>query len=318
MKTRIFLPVVAVGLCLTACHDDDYTYEVGEPAPQGTVSPYFPSTVASYYAFSPLDEKVITIPVERKITDQAVTLPLSFSTEAQGFQFPSEVSFAQGQAEAEIQIDCSGIAHKVESSFSVTFPSEQLNPYVEGYTSLDITAILSEWTLYAEGVTATLDEKNAITGDIYMLEGSRQFKFSNFLNSTVDVILNLPTTYTEPWGVGLGNSYALVPIKNYDDETVEGWWYICNDDATEDNDIEGWPVWSFDGVSTPRISYLSVMDDASYSSVFPYYTYEDAPDQPAGYLSAWVWLDFEDGTSKGCYANLYFTPLFNPLPGETK
>lgn len=319
MKTKLFLsllPLAALGLALTACNDDDYTYEVGEPAPEGSVSPYFPSTVASYYAFSPLDKPVITIPVERVKADQAVTFPLSFTTEAEGFQFPGEVAFEAGQTEAEITVDCSALPHKVECAFTVTFPAEQLNPYVEGYTQLDITAIMSEWTLYADDVDAYLDGNLAVTGDIYMLEGSRQFMFKNFLNSTIDVVLNLPAAYTEPWGVGLGNCYALVPIKNFDAETEPGWWYICNDDATEDNDIEGWPTWSYDGVSTPLINYLSVMDDASYSYIYPYYTFADTGVH-AGWLEAWVWLTLDDGSSKGAYTDFYFTPKFNPLPGET-
>lgn len=303
-------PLLALTLMVAACDDDDY--QAGAPTPAESVSPYFPSDVASFYAFTPEDNKTIAIPVKRMKTDKAQTLKIVASGNDNGyFAVPDGVTFEAGQSEATLTVDCEKMPPKQECSLKLSFEDSQRDPYVEGFSELDLTAITSTWTLYGTDVYTTYDNNPCEASEIYILEGSRQFKITNFIGSTLDLIFTCGDTPIYPWG-DESKAYAIFPTKNaFANEWSPDYWYFYD----EDND--DWPAWSYDGVTTPGISYFqvySIAEDEGYFYTYfcPYYESYEEPGTFYGFMQISGYANYDDDSTGYPWVSINFTPLFNP------
>lgn len=310
MQLKYIILLLAAAAMATSCDDNDYT--PGQPTPKASVSPYFPADAPNYCAFSPDDKMVAEIPVRRLKADQAQTLAIVSSGNEDGcFSVPASVDFDAGQKEAILSIDCSKLPPKEERKLHLTFDADQLDPYVDGLPALDLTAIVSVWTLYGKDVEVMFDNKPAEASEIYMLEGSRQFKITNFVSSTIDLPFTVANEPCYPWGDGT-KGYAITPTKNsWENTSVANYWYFYD----QDNDF--WPVWTFDGITEPSISYLQIFspaeDDGYYYTYFcPYYESSITPGKYYGYMCLSAYVDYADGTTGYPWIEINFEPLFDP------
>jgi len=300
MKMRKIYYIAAalfLSLPLASCSDDD-DYTPGPEPAAGCPSVYFPLQDEYSYTFSSdSPDKTMNIVVKRLDTTSALSVPVTLTSDVEGFSAPAEIKFAAGENETVLAIDCSSIPTKQEHSVSVSFDESYSNPYTEGTRTITLKALVSDWTLWAENARFKYDSYyNDTYSDIYAMPGTKKFKIENFLGSGID----LPFEVDDP-----SASYSMIiPTHNAD-------WYVnyYPEDAFQcwylyDQDNDGWPAWSPDGVSEPKMTYALIY---SYGDGY-YYTYIRFGKRTGGVT---IDASYDDGSYNWQYVTFsYSEPLF--------
>lgn len=311
MKMKIYnILAAALFLSFAGCSDsEDWT-----PGPadneSGTrayiVKPAKTSYICDIEAAD--SQTTIDVTIARTITDEAVSIPLNLKSdsESDGISLSGNAVFAAGQKETTIYVDFAGIPVGEWKSFTIEIPDDQFYTYGIGLPSVQFSVIKSKWIERAEKVTyyywndANKDIYPKTYGKMFQLDGTYQFKMTDFLGSGLDMEFICETSKTT----------KFLPLINADYETANDTdyhsWYFYD----EAND--SYPSWTPGGDSNVAgIQYLWVYgydDDYEYS----YITMIDDQSSLYGYVYLNSYIDYTDG-SYG-YANLYATFNLNENP----
>ncbi|MCM1356004.1 MAG: hypothetical protein NC212_06330 [Staphylococcus sp.] len=304
MKSIYQLAFAALAVCLplTACSDDD-DYVPGEVAPADCPSVYFPMQSTYSHTFtSDETRKTFDLTVCRLEAGEAISVPVTITSDVEGFSGAATVDFAAGEKTAIYTVDCADIPVQSEYAVTVSIPDDYANPYAEGTAAVTVKSLIADWELWAENAEFTFSNYySPIHTNIYAMRGTRRLKFENFLGSGLDLQVEVEdidkdvTSYARMYPLNNADPY----VNYYPQDAFECWYFY--DQATGN-----WPQWSPDGTSTPQIEFaLCYGYDASSNYKYTYIL----PDYNSGSFT--FELSYTDGSSAYDYINFsYGEPLF--------
>jgi hypothetical protein len=299
---KLAFAAIAFTLPLASCSDDD-DYAPGEEVAADCPSVYFPQQGSYSYTFTSDEaDKNINLKVCRLNSVGAVSVPVTITSDVEGFTGPATIEFADGQTEAVYPLSCDGIPRQSECDVTVSIPEDFTNPYAEGTSMVSVKSLVADWELWAPNALFEFSYYYAsIRSDIYAMRGTRRLKIENFLGSGLDLQVNVEdidrnvTSYARMFPLNNADPY----VNYYPDDAFDCWYFY--DEATGD-----WPVWSPDGIGTPQIKFaLCYGYDASSNYK---YTYILPFDNSGSFTFE---FSYSDGTSGYDYVNFsYDEPLF--------
>ena len=249
------LATVAI-LAVASCSDNKW--EPGPDVNPGAMTVFFEPLSTYDIIVEPDDSRLIPVTVSRARNEKAATVAIT-STCPEEVIVPETVEFEAGEQSKTIFIDIVNMPSKSSGAISLSLPEEMTTPYGAGNAAITMNVTISgAWILLADDVQVIFNNTygRLYNSSLYILDGTNNFKFPNFLNSGLDFVF----TVNEP---GIGN-LRYVPIKNYIDVhdyfdasyEYNGW--FLHDDANNT-----YPEWSPDG-TLPFISLIEFDSDYSY------------------------------------------------------
>ncbi|MCM1503667.1 MAG: hypothetical protein NC127_00515 [Muribaculum sp.] len=247
---KLIFAGLSFAMPLVSCSDDD-DYAPGEAVATDCPGVYFPVQSSYSYTFTTDDyDKSFNLTVKRLNTDGALSVPVSLTSEKEGFTAASTVEFADGQGEAIYKVDCENLPMREMVSATVTIPDSYFNTYAAGTNSVSFETIVAEWDLWAPNARFEFtDHYSPFNSDIYGMRGTRRLKIDNFLGSGLPLIVEV-----EDIDYSVTAYARLYPKSNfmaYDDlfsgDMYDCWYFY-------DRNREYWPIWSPDG-SQPEIYF---------------------------------------------------------------
>lgn len=295
LKASLYLMAASAIAALSSCsNDSDYSYVPGEVVSPDCPAVYFAASNPVESIFSPDEEAGIVIKVGRIRTTGELTVPILASDVAEGIKVPSSVTFADGEAEAQLIVDASGIPAGSIASYTVAFPSEYINPYAKtpGIGSFTGRIACAEWKLWADNVEFTFEDRyDPIYGQIYELQGVGKYYIPNFLNTGLDLYFTMENSKSN------GAFWTIDPYRNadvyYDADYEYTHWYLY-DEANDD-----FPIFNIQP-GADAIEYMEFFGIDTSSNY--YYTYI-CPNDNYGVFSGLFY--YEDGSSD--YNDVTFT-----------
>lgn len=276
-----------------SCSDDEW--EPGPDVAPNCLSAYFEPLNNYNLTVEPDDSRLIPITIGRGLTDDAATLNLIVNSCPEGVVVPSSVSFEAGEQTQTIHIDIENMASKSSGTISLSIPEEMTSPYAAGITDLNLNVTVSgKWEPVAKDADVVFSASYAaMKTDLFMLDGTQNFKLPNFLGSGLDFTF----TVNEP---GSGD-LSFVPLTNFKD-VHERWgadyeyngWFLYN------YETESYAAWSPDG-SNPGIG------DMEFDSDYSYINFTEG----VAYFSTYT--TYTDGSANFVDVYIYFDPIFNPF-----
>lgn len=294
MKSKYKLLAAACVLLMAGgCSDsDDWA-----PGPQDTetgVSAYFEKPSQTSYVFdssAAADDMTFTVTVARQVTDNAISVPITLTSDVDGFAAPSAVDFAAGSATASFDVACSGIPNGKQASLTITLDPAQTNVYGEGLYAVEYSVIKADWVEISDNVRYLYGSMYPNTsGKMYILDGTHMFKLTDFFGSGLDVEFNCDTP----------DATAFVPVSNADYENVDD----------DDKDYNGWYLYDEANVEYPEWTPGNAEGYTSISYLLFYANADDGycqmiynSDTLYGYMNfmtgvilsndSWVWGSFQ-------------------------
>lgn len=147
LKIFILMTVALAAGFFTACSDSD-----PEPESVSGEQVYFPESITTDYSISD-DVTSISIPVRRIATEAAFSMAVLAEDESGLFTIPSSVSFAAGQAEAELRITFDRKSLEDGTSYPLAFLlNDENNTTPYGNRTLAITVTPWPWEELGTGL----------------------------------------------------------------------------------------------------------------------------------------------------------------------
>ena len=302
MKKKIYyILATALLLPLAGCDDSDKWTSGPEDTETGVMA-YFVKPSKTSYVFdttSTTAEAVIDVTVARSITTDAISIPLTLVTDSEGITVSGNAEFQAGQSETTVKVNYQGIPEGNQVSFTLEIPDNQFYTYGLGMPSVTYSVIKSKWNECADSVTYWYWDYDGnevypnTEGKMYQLEGTFQFKMTDFFGSGLDMEFICTT----------GDTTAFNPLINADYDTEKGGsleqyscWYIY------DEENQTWPTWTPGNVEGyPEIWYAMVYGSDDYTDI----TMIDDAETLYGYLYLSTYINFSNGT--GDYGDWYAT-----------
>lgn len=160
MKKKILSSVALVAtlvLSLVSC-TDEYKYDgVGAADAEDVAGVYFPSTNKASLDLEVADPLTATFKVARLNTNGALTVPLTVEVNDDNvFQIPASATFADGEAEATVEMPFPNAEIGKTYNFTITVPREYINSYkqVNGSPIYSGSAIRLKWESLGQGYWA--------------------------------------------------------------------------------------------------------------------------------------------------------------------
>ena len=157
MKNKILSSVALVAtlvLSLVSC-TDEYKYDgVGAADAEDVAGVYFPSTNKASLDLEVADPLTATFKVARLNTKGALTVPLTVEVNDDNvFQIPASATFADGEAEATVEMPFPNAEIGKTYNFTITVPREYINSYkqVNGSPIYSGSAIRLKWESLGQG-----------------------------------------------------------------------------------------------------------------------------------------------------------------------
>lgn len=157
MKKKILSSVALVAtlvLSLVSC-TDEYKYDgVGAADAEDVAGVYFPSTNKASLDLEVADPLTATFKVARLNTKGALTVPLTVEVNDDNvFQIPASATFADGEAEATVEMPFPNAEIGKTYNFTITVPREYINSYkqVNGSPIYSGSAIRLKWESLGQG-----------------------------------------------------------------------------------------------------------------------------------------------------------------------
>lgn len=246
MKLKRYLTYMAFGLMATAffsaCDDED-NWQAGDPVDKNNIGAYFASSNVSSIVNTPEEftaNPTFTLTVCREVTTGAVTVPIEVVNNPGKMTVPSKVEFADGEAEATITIDYSGIPQKESCVLTLKLDDKMTNPYKvqDGLGSYSGSVLVSEWIKVGDQVPFTFRNYglDPIKHDIYHLDGVNLFRIDNFFNTGVNFRFSITSDTKFDNSSPSTWSGVIEPESNFYMLTEWGCWYLLDD---EDNYAKG-------------------------------------------------------------------------------
>lgn len=311
MKMKIYhILAMTLALPIVGCSDsDDWTPGPVDEAPG--VKAYFTNPAKSSFIFdseSDASEQIIEVPVSRIDVTEAISLPISLTSDSEGFSLLGNAEFAAGQRETTVQVSCAGIPMGKHVSFTLAIPDNQFYTYGLGLPTVSYTAIKADWILLSDDVYYQYQyDAGGIMypdtyGYLYRLEGTNQFRLTDFFGSGLDMEFVCNT----------GATTRFMPLINCDFDSAGSdyagldYWYLYDDEN------QTWPEWTpGNAEGYPAVQFVGIYGSTDYSSITMVYDEEN--------LYGYIYLatdvtfdngDFEWGT---WYVNFYLkeNPFIN-------
>lgn len=285
------------------CSDsDDWT-----PGPQDNetgVSAYFEKPSQTSYVFdssSSADYMTFPVTVSRQVTDNAVSIPITLTSDVDGFSAPSTVDFAAGAATASFDVACSGLPDGKRANVTITLDPAQTDIYGEGLYAVEYSVIKSDWVEISDNVRYLYNSMYPNTsGKMYILDGTHLFKLTDFFGSGLNVEFNCDTP----------DATAFVPVSNADYENVDD----------EDKDYNGWYLYDEANVDYPE---WTPGDAEGYTPISYLLLYANADDSYCqmiydsstlyGYMSFTTGVILADGGWQWGAFQIDFNLKYNPF-----
>lgn len=160
MKKKILSSVALVAtlvLSLVSC-TDEYKYDgVGAADAEDVAGVYFPASNKSSLDLEVTDPLTTTFKVARLNTNGALTVPLTVEVNDDNvFQIPASATFADGEAEATVEMPFPNAEIGKTYNFTITVPREYINSYkqVNGSPIYSGSAIRLKWESLGQGYWA--------------------------------------------------------------------------------------------------------------------------------------------------------------------
>lgn len=160
MKKKILSSVALVAtlvLSLVSC-TDEYKYDgVGAADAEDVAGVYFPASNKSSLDLEVTDPLTTTFKVARLNTNGALTVPLTVEVNDDNvFQIPASATFADGEAEATVEMPFPNAEIGKTYNFTITVPREYINSYkqVNGSPIYSGSAIRLQWESLGQGYWA--------------------------------------------------------------------------------------------------------------------------------------------------------------------
>lgn len=287
LKTLSILLAAFVGLA--SCSDDANTdYQPATPTADGSVRAFFKDTTSAI-VLTPEEDPEFTVTVKRKVAAEAATVPIVVNyVDTTAIHIPSSVSFAAGETEKQVTIDCTGLTVKRQYGFSFSIADEAADHYTvndEGSSRFEGSIIISQWVKIKENVKFYYSGASGMPvtySDLYQLDGVNKFYLTDFLGSGAN--LNF-TVGGDSFKLADGSSSAsnlptgegeLVPAASnvytevYDTYSLYTF-YLGTNDAGED--VWNWSVgdFAYDAFywyGGSSYSYISFDDNYIYMSAY--------------------------------------------------
>lgn len=315
MKIKIYhILAAALILPFAGCSDSDEWTPGPEDNNAGTRAYIVKPDKTSYICDldNPDSKAVVDVTVRRLITDEAITMPLVLESESEGITLKGTAEFAAGQAETTVSVDYDGIPESEWKTFTVSIPDDQYYTYGIGLPSLRYSVIKSRWIECADKVTyyywntSSKDIYPKTYGQMFQLEGTFQFKMTDFFGSGLEMEFICDSA----------KESKFLPIYNADYEsaadTEYNSWYLYDEAA------QNWPTWTPGDVSgVPAIQYLWVYgysedEDTGEETLWSSITMIDDKSTLYGYLYLNSIIYYDDDSD--AYASLYATFNLNENP----
>lgn len=284
----------AMALLATAVSCSEEEWQPGPDVSPDCMGVYFEQLSSYDLLVGPDDSRQIPITVGRVLTDEAATVNFVVSSCPDGAVVPSSLAFEAGEQSKTLYIDIDGMPSKTSGTVAIAIPEEMTSPYTAGSPDLNLKINVSgKWELFAKDAVVSFSQTYPnMTTDIFMLDGTQNFKLPDFLGSGLDFTF----TFKNP----AAGDFSYVPLSNYQD--VHDYWgatYEYNGWFLYDPETGEHPYWAPDGVT--YIADLEFDSDYSYGYVSDNYLYFNG------------WTSFADGS--GAFLDIFVTyePLFNPF-----
>lgn len=296
------LAAIALTVAATSCSDNDNDWQPGETVPE-TMTVYFEQMPTYSYTFNADDSHIIPVTISRANYTEAASVPLEVTSCPEGVELPQTIDFEAGQKSVVLDIDCANMPSKTTGDIIMTLDPAYTSIYGAGAQTLSLSVtVTGSWIVFAERVKIKFSEKfSTVYSDLYILEGTTQFKFENFLNSGTDFVFTLGEKQSN-------NRRYIEPVRNFipasvadDNEDDEGW-YFYNDA------IADYPV------MYPNNTDLGITDMYFYGGSQNSYNYINLT-SGSGQLY-YVWCTYTDDTSGYQTIKLTLSPLFDPYATE--
>lgn len=283
LKSLIAIAALALAAVFTGCSDDDWT----PGAPEAATNPcvYFNSGNQTTYHFFDSDPRVISFTVSRLKTDEAIQVPVVLTADDTSITADQTISFEAGQQTAKVFVDCSQIPERQTFNISLNIPEEYAAIYAQGTPTLNVQVAVVAWetidpNLYYYFASGGSTLYGRAYGELQMLDGTDQLRFTNFYGSGLDISFTLDSTAEECSVeymdiVPLTNIMFAADIEGYEDDALENAFFIYNDATAS------YPQWDVpDGSRTIDYfeafrygySYFSLDGYAAFSG---YMTFDD-------------------------------------------
>lgn len=299
-----------MGLAATACSDsDDWT--PGPDTNPDSMGVYFEAMSSYSLTIGPDDSRIIPITVGRAKYDEAATVALDIIEMPEGAVVPPTIDFEAGEQTKTIYVDLENMPSKSSGNLVINLPEEVSSPYSAGtsFISMQIS-VAGAWIPYGQNATVCFydlswnEKYPSITSEIYNLEETKQLKLPNFLNSGLDIVLEVGELYEAYAQYELTVLRNFIDVKDYygSDYGYEGW--LLYDQANE-----MLPEFSPDGTQP----YIVSME---FDPTIPNYQFMRL-DGEDSYIKLFAYVAWADGAANYYTVYVYFTPEFDLFESTT-
>ena len=227
---RTTLAALLLTLPLAACHDDEGYTAGPEPATTG-LGVYFPASNPVEFLRTDEDEKTVSFTLRRDDTQGTLSVPLELRSKTDNISTVQQsVTFADGQAEAQVQVSYTGLDTAPACTLAV--PDAYTNPYrtkdgmsVYSFSVYRLVTVSNyvEQTIYPSSSSYIFGHPES---SIAQYQGANKFLWRNFLGSGIDLKFRIDGHFDAD---NVYNCYgSLVPLDHAESDT-EGWYLTVDE-----------------------------------------------------------------------------------------
>lgn len=231
-----YLMLAALSFLTVSCGEDD-DYQPGAPVSPDCMKVFFYGDNEHNYILDPEslgDDYSVELRVGRKNTSQSADVPVVVELADECFSIPSTVHFDAGAEEALLKVSFPGIPMRTQKQFHIRIAEEYTDPYdatIEGIGRFNGRILVSEWVkVIKDGLFYNGNMMYAYT-DIWWLAGANRFRFSNFLDSGLELMFEIKSAAFSPSNTSTWKG-TITPLNNFKRRNASSW-YFYNDEADE-------------------------------------------------------------------------------------
>lgn len=228
MKSIIKYAAIAIGVLFIASCSSDDDWQPGQKTKDGCQQVYFPSSNESMIELNvnePTDRS-IDITVARTKSEGELTVPITVVSKSEGVQIPSEVTFADGNLTASLNITVPNEVQKGTSyEYSLLLEGDEVDPYakLDGGSSFSGVITFPNFRvakMWVKGAEEVLGYWHATVKDM----GSGLYRIQNLMDSGLELNITLDSK----------NEISMSSPQWYDYDVVEDssypgcFYYYCN------------------------------------------------------------------------------------------
>lgn len=191
MKSIIKYAAIAIGVLFIASCSSDDDWQPGQKTKDGCQQVYFPSSNESMIELNvnePTDRS-IDITVARTKSEGELTVPITVVSKSEGVQIPSEVTFADGNLTASLNITVPNEVQKgTIYEYSLLLEGDEVDPYAKLDGGSSFSGVISfpnfrVAKMWVEGAEEVLGYWHATVKDM----GSGLYIISNLMDSGIEL-----------------------------------------------------------------------------------------------------------------------------------